>query len=253
MAKTIAVIGTTNNLDVQQFITKEVSLFINETLCFKELEEVANSYIKPIDGKIMSEQITDYVNKMASTNLKYNFKIGIITNFELLSVANQNKLLKTIEDSSENTIQIIICKTEQKMISTIKSRVVTINMRQEELIYDCLNEEKEFYQKIITNQEELDLIAEFNDIKLSLIAIYNYLNSGDTTSAFIIYTTRFSEYNKIINQLVLRIIYSSLYQNQKFHLLKDLLKYEERLMFNLNERLQIESIFVEINKEQNNG
>ncbi len=251
MAKTIAVIGTIDNPKVQEYISKEVSLFTNETICFTDLQIDANSFISATDGKITSEQIAEYVVAMANTNIKYKYNIGLISDFELLSVANQNKLLKTIEDSADNTIQIIICKTEQKLINTIKSRVIIVDMRSEELDYDCLDNERPFFENIIKNQAELNYLQENQEMKTSLVALYNYARNNHYEQAFIIYTTMFKEYNKVLNQLVMRILLQTLYEKQQIKKVKELLEYEERLFFNLNERLQIESMFVEIIKEKN--
>ncbi len=251
MAKTIAVIGTIDNPEVQEYIAREVSLFTNETLCFNDLKTAANSFVESIDNKINSEQIGEYVIALANTNIDYKYNIGIITDFELVSVANQNKLLKTIEDSADNTIQILVCKTEQKLINTIKSRVVIVDMRNEKFEYDCLDSERPFYEKIIKNRAELNYIMDNQEVKSSLIALYNYAMKDQYEQAYIIYTTMFKEYNKMLNQLVMRIIFQTQYEKQNIIKLKELLKYEEHLFYNLNERLQIESMFVEIIKEKN--
>ncbi len=248
MAKSIAVIGTIANPIVKDYIAKEVSLFINETICFNDIIKTANHYLAAEEAKISAEAVNQYVIDMASTNLNYKYNVGIIADFEMMTVANQNKLLKTIEDSAENTIQILVCKNEQKMINTIKSRVVIIDKRQEELVYDCLDEEREFYEQMIKNQQELNYIQENNEVKSSLYALYRYAGSGDYKRAYIVYTTLFKEYNKLLNQLVLRALYTSLFKQAKYQQLKKLISYEERFFYNLNERLQIESVFVEIIK-----
>lgn len=251
MAKTIAVIGTIDNIKVQKFISTEVSLFINETICFKEVLNKANSYIGPIEGKISAEQINDYVRALANTNIDLKYNIGIISNFELLSVANQNKLLKTIEDSAANTIQIIICRSEQKLLSTIKSRVIVIDMRNEVLNYECLEKEEEFYQNIIKNHAELNYIRDNLEEKNTLFAIFNYCKNNDYKRAYILYTTMFQDYNKLLNGLILRIILYTLYSLKQYQVMKTMIEYEQRMFYNLNERLQIEAMFVEIIKENN--
>ncbi len=251
MGKTIAIIGTIDNVEVKKYIVEEVNAFFKANFQFGDLLKVANSYIMPENDKIATEAIEQYINNLAATNLNYDKKLGLIYNFELISVLNQNKLLKTFEDNPENTLQIIVVSRENKLISTIKSRMLIVDKRTEKLSYSCLDKEKQFYQEIIKQQKEADYLSENSEIKNTIIAIYNELNCGNVTNAFILYTSKISDYNKTVNLLVIRIIYNYLYAQQEITQLIKLFDYEQRFEYNVNERVQVEALFVEIRGVKN--
>ncbi len=246
MGKTIAIIGTINNKNVQDYIVNEVNRFCKQDFSFKQLPIIANSYVTPIDDKINAEAINKYIEDCGATNLNLQYKIGIITNFELVSILNQNKLLKTFEDNPENTLQIIIVNRENSLISTIKSRMLIVDLRQENLEYQCLDKEREFYQTIIKSQKEVNYLAENPEIKQTLLAIEQALNTNNVTSAYILYTNKLTTYNQLINNLVVRMLFNYLYQTQQIKKLRDLFAYEERFSYGVNERLQVEALFVEV-------
>ncbi len=246
MGKTIAIIGTINNKIVQDYIVGEVNRFCNQDFTFKQLPMVANSYVRPIEDKINAEAINKYIEDCGSTNLNLQYNIGIITNFELVSVLNQNKLLKTFEDNPTNTLQIIIVNRENSLISTIKSRMLIVDLRQEKLEYQCLDKERKFYETIIKSQKEVNYLVENPEIKQTLLAIDQALNEDNVTSAYILYTNKLSSYNKLINNLVVRMLFNYLYQTQQINKLRNLFEYEKRFSYGVNERLQVEALFVEV-------
>lgn len=246
MGKTIAIIGTVNNLNVQEYIVNQVNQFFGIEAKFGDLKSIANSYIEPEAEKIPTEMISAYINNLAQTNLNYNQKLGIITNFEFVSVLNQNKLLKTFEDNPENTLQIIVVNRESKLLGTIKSRMLMVDLRQEKLEFSCLDREQPFFEKIIKEQKEADFLKENPEIKNTLIAMYEEFEQNQVTSAYVLYTNRIKEYSKTLNCLVVRIIFNYLYEVNQIKLLIKLFDYEQRFEYLVNERLQVEALFVEV-------
>ncbi len=251
MAKSIVIIGTITNQSVKSYIEQEVKNMFDLKLNLSEIKQKANVYVEAADEKIIAEDIAEYVLEMAKTNINFPGKLGIITDFEHVSIMNQNKLLKTIEDAKADTLQIIVVSSIKKVIPTIISRVVIMDLRSEKLEFDCLENERSFYEEIVKSNAELNFLKEHNEIKLSLIRMYQDTKSQDYLSAYLIYTTRIKEFSKLLNQLVIRIILTCLMDGKRYNLVKQLVEYEMRFRYNLNERLQVEAMFVEILKEQN--
>lgn len=250
MGKTIAIIGKISNPKVKEFICQEVNEFFGINYEFDKITTRTNAYVKPFEDKITSEQTNNYIDELAHTTLNSKQKFGLIENFELLSVANQNKLLKTFEDNKDNTLQIIVVSDANKMIRTIRSRMLILDFRNETLEYNCLDSERPFYEQIIKNQTELDYIKENEDYARTLMKIFELAKREQFDQVYILYTTRFSQFDKTLNRLIVRILYQALYEQGNLRLLKELFKYEQRLSYNLNEQLQIEALIIEIIKEQ---
>lgn len=251
MAKSIIIVGTISNDTVRLYVEQEIKKMFNLTLTLAEIKQKANIYVEPTDEKIMAEDIAEYVLEMAKTNINFSGKLGIITDFECVSIMNQNKLLKTIEDATGDTLQIIVVSSIKKVIPTIISRAVTIDLRSEKLNYDCLENERSFYEQIVQTNTELNYLKENDEIKLSLIKMYQDALNNDYLSAYLIYTTRIKEYSKLLNQLVIRVILKSLMELKKYDLVKQVIDHESHFRYNLNERLQVEAMFVVVLKEQN--
>lgn len=251
MAKSIIIVGTISNDTVRLYVEQEIKKMFNLTLTLAEIKQKANIYVESTDEKIMAEDIAEYVLEMAKTNINFSGKLGVITDFEYVSVMNQNKLLKTIEDATGDTLQIIVVSSIKKVIPTIISRAVTIDLRSEELDYDCLENERSFYEQIVQTNTELNYLKESDEIKLSLIKMYQDALNNDYLSAYLIYTTRIKEYSKLLNQLVIRVILKSLMELKKYDLVKQVIDHESRFRYNLNELLQVEAMFVVVLKEQN--
>ncbi|MCR5775440.1 MAG: hypothetical protein K6G42_10190 [Lachnospiraceae bacterium] len=58
-------------------------------------------------------------------------KIYIIPNAELMSIGAQNAILKTIEEPPEYALIILIADSGEKLLSTIRSRCITLSFRAE--------------------------------------------------------------------------------------------------------------------------
>ncbi len=251
MAKTIIIAGTIENESVVSFIEQEVKAMFNLDLTLEEIKQKANIYLEPSNEKIIAEDIGEYVLELAKTNINFAGKLGIITGFEHVSIMNQNKLLKTLEEENGPTLQIIVVTSVKKVIDTIISRAITVDLREEKLEFDCLASEQDFYEQIIKTNIELNFINENDEIKQSLMKMHQDTLNNDFLSAYLIYTSRIKEYSKLLNQLVIRIILTSLMSLEKYELVKEIIEHESRFVYNLNERLQIEAMFVVVLKEQN--
>lgn len=73
---------------------------------------------------IQVEDIRDLQKKMNLTAYSGHRKAAIIDDAELLTIAAQNALLKTLEEPPADSIFVLVCHNEEKILPTVKSRSV---------------------------------------------------------------------------------------------------------------------------------
>lgn len=114
-------------------------------------------FIEPDGNNIKIEQIRQMQTKVAEKPIISNKKVYIIDDAESMTVEAQNCLLKTLEEPPEYVTIILICKNENSMLNTIKSRCMIIH-------FDKIkNEDIKTY--LMQN-------CEINDIKDNLLDIF---------------------------------------------------------------------------------
>ena len=79
-------------------------------------------------GSIVINNIRDIKSKINIAPHEGIKKIQIIANCEKMTVAAQNAILKSLEEPSQSTIFILTTSNICKLLSTIKSRAIVINM-----------------------------------------------------------------------------------------------------------------------------
>ena len=84
-------------------------------------------YIEPDGNSIKIEQIRDLQKKVLEKPIISNKKIFIIDNSDKMTVEAQNCLLKTLEEPPKYITIILITSNENKLLTTIKSRCMTIS------------------------------------------------------------------------------------------------------------------------------
>ena len=83
--------------------------------------------IEPEGNNIKIEQIRQMQTKVIEKPIISNKKVYIIDDVELMTIEAQNCLLKTLEEPPEYVTIILICKNENSILNTIKSRCTIIN------------------------------------------------------------------------------------------------------------------------------
>lgn len=117
------------------------------------------------------------VNSIATKPYKSKYKIYIIEDGQLMNTQAQNALLKTIEEPPEYGIIIILTTSLDKLLPTVISRCITLNIRpvKERDIYDYLTEH------FALNKEKANFCVEYAQgnlgkaIKLATNEEYNAL------------------------------------------------------------------------------
>ena len=146
---------------------------------------IAVSVIKPENNIIDKNKILELQKFIITKSIINKTKVYFIINAELMNISAFNKLLKVLEEPSENVIGFLITENENAIIPTIKSRCKRFNEMYED------NEQQDF-----TN-----IINKFNEIKkmkyLEIINFKNELLKFDKNQI----TSILKEYkNKILNE-----------------------------------------------------
>lgn len=240
-------------------------------------------YINTKKEIITVEQITNLQKEFASTSSLDGPRVYIIDDADKMSVRVQNKLLKFIEEpTSNNTFGILLTTDSDKIISTIKSRVITITLK--ELGYEFLVNkliEKNIdskYARIlphiennvdkcvdVLNSEQvnvIDLIYKFIDQLKDRNITFFYKENNELLSNkknLVLFINLLEEFYKdlykvIINQLpqtfndlnyeVLKKIYKVSYITE---IIECLVELEHNLRYNVNINLNVIKMFMILN------
>jgi len=110
-------------------IEKNIVLLANEFLGenFEKLEDLfAVPDIHIVDGRrsnsIGIEEVKELQNEMKYKPFDNHSQLAIILDSQKLTLQAQNSFLKTLEESSDNTIYILCVNNEKNLLQTIISR-----------------------------------------------------------------------------------------------------------------------------------
>lgn len=135
-------------LDFAKKITGDTKQKINPDIIIisPEMEE-KKGITKKKDIKI--EQIRELQKELSLSSYFGKYKVAIIDDAERLTISAQNALLKTLEDTPEKTVVILVVHNIQKILPTVRSRCLQrkFGLAKKEEISALIGEEK--------NQEEM--------------------------------------------------------------------------------------------------
>lgn len=137
-----AFLVTTNNVIKSQndiyMVLKNNGIILNEEMD----NNVSIMSIKPEKNLIDKNKILDLQKFIITKSTLSKYKIYFIINAELMNIYASNKLLKVLEEPSDNVIGFLITTSENAILPTIKSRCTHIYNYYKE-------EEKNEYEEII--------------------------------------------------------------------------------------------------------
>lgn len=245
MGKTIMMIGDIGDPNIVFEINKIIFEFTNEDTDIEKYHPFIN-IVKPIDGKILVDQIDDYVNFFTLSSFQSKYKIGIINDFNTITPSMQNKLLKTIEDNGEYELQIFITKHPNNILSTILSRVYVMELSNNKLNLEGMTP---FFQRYVKTYDELEYLKKNEEIFLALQAIEKFFSSKEYDKAYTIYVTRFKKLDREQSYMIFRIILQHCYDLKEYKLAKKIIKYESRFNLNISLNAQMDAIMVNVLRE----
>lgn len=126
--------------------------------------EIDNKNGKVRKKDISITQIKDAIKKIGYYSYGSKYKFLIVKESDKMTTVAANSLLKLIEDSTPDTIVVLLSNNEMKTLSTIKSRcqIIRFGIATSKEIYDQLKEEGELIE-----DEFLDSVIFFSQGKIS--------------------------------------------------------------------------------------
>ncbi|SEO38962.1 DNA polymerase-3 subunit delta' [Amphibacillus marinus] len=86
-------------------------------------------WIRPDGASIKKEQIAHLQKEFTYTGLESNQKVYLITQADLMTTNAANRLLKFLEEPSQQTTAILLTENYQSILDTIKSRCQIISLK----------------------------------------------------------------------------------------------------------------------------
>lgn len=128
--------------------------------CRKVLESSnSNIFFVNKDGhKLIADEVQKVLDSLYPPPLFGDLNLYFIQNFDSIDPANQNKLLKSIEEPPKHAMFFLCAQNEKKVLSTIRSRCRIVNLDNFDI--DTI------YQFLIdngTNKEKAQIAASFSD------------------------------------------------------------------------------------------
>lgn len=120
------------------------------------------------------EEVKNFQKEMQFKPFQEKVQIGIIFNSEKLTLQSQNALLKTLEESGDTSVYVLLVNNEKNLLSTIRSRarVLYADSTQKSEQKESLNLEK------FDLTEKFELANEFSESKEASIDFLNRVEEG---------------------------------------------------------------------------
>ncbi|MBZ4203365.1 DNA polymerase III subunit delta' [Mycoplasma tauri] len=159
-------------------IHESILFFINSINKTKieslDIEHLPNNILY-FDDELSKDKIVSILNYSSLSSFDENtYKIIVLKNIEFASNATVNALLKCIEEPSKNTIFLLTTNNKNRVLSTILSRSIVINIKtllsseiEDELLKENYSsDEALFYSNIFTDAEHVKKIVSNNSFSL---------------------------------------------------------------------------------------
>ncbi len=116
--------------NIYDILNPLISKLWNREIKDSELFDSSNPDIHIVDGREVNsigiEDIKELQKEMMYSPFKERVQIAYILDANKLTVQAQNSLLKTLEESSDSTVYILIAQIEKSLLPTVLSRCLKI-------------------------------------------------------------------------------------------------------------------------------
>jgi hypothetical protein len=104
-------------------VTHITELLGREFESFLDLLKIPDiHYLTSTENSLGIDEVKKFIQKMMYKPFEEGYQIAIIDNSDILTTEAQNSLLKTLEDSGDDTIFILLVRNEKNLLETILSR-----------------------------------------------------------------------------------------------------------------------------------
>ena len=203
-------------------LAKEFSLNFNNADIF---------WLCPKEGttSIQVEQTLDFMRQVHLAPLGEK-KLFIITDMSTMTLAAQNKILKTLEEPRTDTVFLLLASNEDRVLATIKSRCIVIHPPQPE--------SGSLYEQELVNQNP--------DSDKIFMAAKNLLNSKTLDEALVHLPILNAKENFALTMIALHKQSSSLPPQKKYVILSALATIRRNVDANCNSQNAFDLLMMEM-------
>ncbi len=215
-----------NKEQQQSYLKLWISKLLNQPI--SDLQETPDIHIldRREENSIGIEDVKDFVKKMMFKPFGSGKQLAVIYQAEKLTTQAQNSFLKTLEESSDDTIYILCVDNEKNVLPTIYSRSQPIFVKQTkgeiqdiqkpEILQNDLVDQFNYIEKISKEKEDclklLNEIEEYFRVELEKEIKNDNINSSRAISEYLKYIqeTRDKINSNCNKKLVLEALFISL-------------------------------------------
>lgn len=186
---------------------------------------------------IKIEEVKQLQKEMVYKPFESDNQIAVIFHSENLTTEAQNALLKTLEEQSDSTHYILLVDNERNLLPTILSR------------------SKKYYPTISGDTKNLKTEVEVSEstfISNNIVETFAFIEKivDEEKESKGIIDSHLQELEKLLNINLEKAVYEKDYKNIKKYLSKinSLLTAKTRLKMNVNKKLLLENLVVQINE-----
>lgn len=116
------------------------------------------------DTSIKINDIREFIRFMSLSKMTGAYKVGIITEGELLTEQAANSLLKILEEPPANSCIIIITPNLYALLATIRSRCQILRFAPVKDIYEMVEYDRKFVRKIVDSKRNRQFVDLFKGL-----------------------------------------------------------------------------------------
>lgn len=130
--------------------------------------------INPDGQWIKKEQLDNLQVAFSTKSLLDNYKIYIINGAEYLNVSSANSILKFLEEPEEKIIAILLTKSMNNVLTTIRSRCQTFVFKN---VNRDLNIEERILNYVFNSKEEKEKFLENNNFDIMVDKLFSFVTT----------------------------------------------------------------------------
>jgi hypothetical protein len=136
-----------------------------------EIEEFPDLHIlyKPEENSIGIEDVKSFTSKMIFMPFNGDKQVAIIYEAEKLTPQAQNSLLKTLEESRDNTIYILCVDNKKNVLSTIYSRSKPIFVKQNATPHEVVTRPEILDMDLVKQFECIETVADSKEDSIKVL------------------------------------------------------------------------------------
>ncbi|MGL4589886.1 MAG: hypothetical protein ACRCUP_06600 [Mycoplasmatales bacterium] len=225
----------TGNPDIEQLLCETISEITNGTIT--ELSNIDVFELVPNENKFDNNELNAYIEHFGYQSSQSGHLVGIIRNGHLLSVSQQNKLLKTIESANGQKHHLQIVTSASNLLETLKSRYMQRTIK-------TLMDTTQTDYFVRTKEQQVFLMAS-PQVKTEILKFQSFIKAQKYEQGLLQLGTEL-KVDKVIAEILLTILEKELFEQKLYPEYHKLIEHLERFNFIVNYETQLECILIEL-------